>query len=262
MEFLEKLIKIEKKNKSIISVGLDTDILKIPPFLLKEKSPVLAFNRAIIDATRDLVSCYKINTAFYEGISEGWKTLRKTREFIPEKIPVIADAKRGDIGNTTKMYAKVFFNDMGFDAITINPYMGFDSVEPFLEYGEKCVFILCLTSNPGSHDFQLIFSDGKYLYEKVAEKAVEWNTQNNIGLVVGATNTNGLKRVRGIAQGLPILVPGIGAQGGDILAVIRSGGEPLIINSSRAIIYASKRRDFAEMARQETMKLRKTANQI
>lgn len=286
-KFVQKIKKIRLKNKSLLCIGLDTDITKIPKFLLKETNPIFAFNKIIIDNTIDLVCAYKPNYAFYEAQGQmGLEALEKTKRYIPEDIPVIIDVKRGDIGNTAKMTAKFFLEDMAFDGITVNPYMGFDAVEPFLSYKDKCSFILCLTSNRGVSDFQvsvsinsvasglrtrrnLSSSDtgiGRYisskdsLYLKVARKVVEWNKNGNCGLVVGATNPEGLKRVREIAPSLPILIPGIGAQGGDIKTVVSYGGENIIINSSRSIIYASSGEDFGEKAREEAIKLRDEIN--
>ncbi len=256
-KFVQKIKKIRLKNKSLLCIGLDTDITKIPKFLLKETNPIFAFNKIIIDNTFDLVCAYKPNYAFYEAQGQmGLEALEKTKRYIPEDIPVIIDVKRGDIGNTAKMTAKFFLEDMTFDGITVNPYMGFDAVEPFLSYKDKCSFILCLTSNRGAEDFQL--KDNFYL--KVARKIVEWNKNGNCGLVVGATNPDGLKRIREIASSIPILIPGIGAQGGDIKQAVTYGGENIIINSSRSIIYASSSEDFGKKSREEAIKLRDEIN--
>lgn len=261
--FLEKIEAIRDKNNSLVCVGLDVELTKIPKFLLQKDDPIFEFNKIIIDNTLDLVSAYKPNFAFYEAYGEeGLSALRKTRNYIPEDIPVIIDAKRGDIGNTARMSANFFLEDLNFDGITVNPYMGFDAIEPFLKYKDKCIFILCLTSNPSANDFEY-FSDGKQtLYEKVATKTIEWNNNKNCGLVVGATRKEGLQRVREIASNLPLLIPGIGAQGGSVEEVVTYGGKNIIINSSRAIIYASSEKDFGEKARESAFKLRDEINRF
>jgi orotidine-5'-phosphate decarboxylase len=265
MKFIEKLIHISRKNNSLLCVGLDTDLEKIPQSLLKDRDPLFSFNQKIIDSTSDLVCAYKPNIAFYEAYgSEGWEALKKTCQAIPKEIPIIIDAKRGDIGNTAKMYAHAIFENLDADAVTVNPYMGEDSVSPFLEYEDKCALILCLTSNKGAQDFQLSMVDAKPLYQIVVEKVLSWNQKGNCGLVVGATYPEQLKKVRGIAQSLPILIPGVGAQSGELEPTVKFGidekGERAIINSSRGIIYASPKEDFAEAARSEALKLRDKIN--
>lgn len=273
MKFIEKLISISRKNNSLLCVGLDTDLEKAPKFLLKDYDPMFSFNQKIIDSTCDLVCAYKPNIAFYEAHgSKGWEALKKTCKAIPKEIPIIIDAKRGDIGNTARMYAKAIFEGLGADAVTVNPYMGEDAISPFLEYENKCTFILCLTSNKGAQDFQLSLLkippkagiDGKPLYQLVAEKTLRWNKRGNCGLVVGATYPEQLRKIRGIAKSLPILIPGIGAQSGEVESTIKFGtdekGERAIINSSRGIIYASQKEDFAEAARGEALKLRDKIN--
>jgi orotidine-5'-phosphate decarboxylase len=225
---------------------------------------VLQFNKAIIDSTCDLVCAYKPNLAFYEALgTEGLTILEKTVKYVPGDIPVIADAKRGDIGNTARAYAKALFSVLAFDAATVNPYLGFDSLEPFINYQDKGVFILCRTSNRGATDFQDLHTNGLPLYEAVAQKAQEWNIHGNIGLVVGATYPEELKRVRSICPEMPLLIPGIGAQGGDLASAVGYGvdarGEKAIINVSRQILYASKEKDFARAARNVA---EKTRNQI
>jgi len=273
MKFIEKLISVSRKNNSLLCVGLDTDIEKIPRFLLEEQNPIFSFNQKIIDSTCDLVCAYKPNIAFYEAYgSKGWEALKKTCKAIPKEIPIIIDAKRGDIGNTARMYAKAIFEDLGADAVTVNPYMGEDAISPFLEYENKCAFILCLTSNKGAQDFQLSLLkippkagiDGKPLYQLVAEKTLSWNKKGNCGLVVGATYPEQLRKIREIAKSLPILIPGIGAQAGELESTVKFGtdekGERAIINSSRGIIYASQKEDFAEAARGEALKLRDKIN--
>jgi orotidine-5'-phosphate decarboxylase len=260
MRFVEKLLDISRKNNSLVCVGLDTDLDKIPRHVLGEDDPLFAFNRKIIDCTSD-----KPNMAFYEALgSKGWEALKKTCRYIPEEIPVIIDGKRGDIGNTARMYAKAIFEGLGGDAVTVNAYMGEDAIHPFLEYEGKCAFVLCLTSNKGAQDFQLSKVNGKPLYELVAEKVLDWNEKGNCGLVVGATYPEQLERIRQIAPSLPILIPGVGAQSGGVESTVKSGtdanGELAIINSSRAILYASAGEDFARAARGEATKLRDSIN--
>ncbi len=240
-------------KKSFLCVGLDTDIEKIPSFL-KERydNPILAFNKRIIDATKSYCVAYKINTAFYESMgSKGWDTMQETVSYIPDEIFTIADAKRGDIGNTCNMYAKAFFENMNFDAVTISPYMGKDSVTPFLAYKDKWVIILALTSNESSRDFQLIDNTDGKLYEQVLEKASKWGNENNIMFVVGATKAEAFKGIRDIAPNNFLLVPGVGAQGGSLKEVAENGINEkcgLLINSSRGIIYAGDGEDFDQKA--------------
>ncbi len=265
MRFVEKLLNASRKNNSLVCVGLDTDLQKIPRHLLKREDPTFAFNQKIIDSTSDLVCAYKPNMAFYEAQgARGWESLKKTCKYIPEEIPIIIDAKRGDIGNTARMYAKAFFEELKGDAVTVNPYMGEDAVSPFLEHEGKCAFVLCLTSNEGAKDFQLSVVEGKPLYEIVAEKVLGWNEKGNCGLVVGATHPEQLKRIREIAPSLPFLIPGIGAQAGDVESTVRFGtdenGELAIINSSRGILYASNQEDFDQAARNEALRLRDSIN--
>ena len=261
MTFREKLIAIQRKQHSLVCVGLDTDPQLLPDHLRDSKDGVLEFNRRIIEATRDLVCAYKPNLAFYEALgSRGWDILNDTLALIPREVVTIGDGKRGDIGNTAEQYAKALFDNLHFDALTINAYMGYDAVEPFIRNSERGVFILALTSNPGSKDFQRQKIGTKPLYEKVVRSSVKWNTGGNIGLVVGANHPKELQTVRSLAPTMPILIPGIGKQGGDLRSSIRYGcdknGELAIINSSRAILYASAERDFADAARRETIKLR------
>ncbi len=265
MKFVERLIEIIRKKNSLLCIGLDTDIENIPEKLSGEKDPVFSFNKDIIDKTHDLAAAYKINTAFYEvnGV-KGWTSLTKTIDYIPDDVIIIADAKRGDIGNTAKRYARAFFTELKADAVTLNPYLGSDSLEPFIEYDDKGLFILCLTSNKGAQDFQKLKIDGKYLYQVVAEKVVELNKNGNCGLVVGATFPEEMKGIREIAHNLPILIPGIGAQGGDLEKTIYFGtdskGELALINSSRGIIYSSKGDDFAQAARNAAEELKNQIN--
>ena len=266
MNFVDKLNEAGKKNQSLACVGLDTSPELIPPGM-----SVLEFNKSIIDATADLVCAYKPNLAFYEVQGEkGLDALHKTVQHIPKDIPVIGDAKRGDVGNTSAAYAKALFDHFEFDAVTVSPYLGFDSLEPFLKYKEKGVIILCRTSNKGAADFQsLLYQfEGKNmpLYEIVALKASRWNTNHNVGLVVGATYPEELKNIRQAHPDLPILIPGVGAQGGDLELAVRYGidadNRGIIINSSRGIIYASKGADFAKAARCATATLRDEINKV
>lgn len=264
MNFIEKIKNASVKSDSLVCVGLDTDIKKIPDFFGQRPDSVLEFNKNIISKTHDMVCAYKPNSAFYESLgAEGIKILENTCRFIPDEIPVILDVKRGDIGNTAKKYAEFAYDIIGADAVTINPYMGYDTIKPFLRDG-KCVFVLCLTSNLSSNDFQMLETkDGSFIFEKVAKSCVEWSKEGGIGLVVGATKTEWLKRIRDIAPDLPILVPGIGAQDGDLDGVIKyGGGKPglTVINSSRSIIFASGTENFAQDARSALEKLREEIN--
>ena len=264
MNFIEKLAKAVQKNQSLLCVGLDPD-----PAMMPEKIGILEFNKAIIDATADLVCAYKPNIAFYEALgNEGLEALKRTRDYIPEDIPVIGDAKRGDIGNTAKAYARSLFDYFKFDAATVSPYLGFDSIEPFIEYHDRGVFVLCRTSNAGAVDFQSLPCElngrRQLLYEVVGEKVSQWNTYGNMGLVIGATYPEELKLIRQRFPDMPFLIPGIGAQGGELSQVIRygvdAGRERTIINSSRQIIYASRGSDFAEAARRAAAELRDQIN--
>ena len=242
-------------------MGLDSDLSKIPPHLLKEEDPVYEFNKQIIEATADLCVAYKPNTAFYEVNGEkGWASLAKTVAYIPNDLLVIADAKRADIGNTSRMYAKAFFEDLDADAITLHPYMGIDSVSPFLEFDEKWAIILALTSNKGSQDFQQLelTDSGELLFEKVLRTTKGWATDEKLMYVVGATHPEAFKEIRAIVPDHFLLVPGVGAQGGTVSDVAKFGLNKdvgLLINASRSIIFASSGEDFAEAARKEAKKL-------
>lgn len=258
----EQLVKQIKAKKSFLCVGLDTDINKIPKHLLSEDDPIFSFNKAIIDATADYAVAYKPNTAFYEVYgAKGWISLEKTVDYIKANYPemfVIADAKRGDIGNTSANYARAFFEGLKADAVTVAPYMGVDSVEPFLGFDDKWVILLALTSNKGSKDFQYLNIEGKELYKKVLEKSTEWADSIKMMYVVGATHPEELGEIRKILPEHFLLVPGVGAQGGDLHAVAKYGLNNeygLIVNSSRGIIYASNGEDFAERAAEEARKL-------
>ncbi len=262
MSFLEKLAKISLKNRSLLCVGLDPD-----PALMPEKIGVFEFNKAIIDATADFVCAYKPNMAFYEAMGhEVVEELHETISYIPREIPVIIDAKRGDIGNTAKAYARSLFDRFNADAITASPYLGYDSLEPFIERRERGIFILCRTSNKGAADFQSlpVGKDGKLLYEVVAEKVNEWNKYGNLGLVVGATYPEELMQIRKSYPQMPLLIPGVGAQGGELEQVVKygvdKGRQRTIINSSRQVLYASRDKDFAAAAAKAARELRDRIN--
>ncbi len=247
-------------KKSYLCVGLDTDLGRIPQHLLSESDPIFAFNKAIIDATEDLCVAYKPNIAFYEALgAKGWESLQKTLDYIPDNIFTIADAKRGDIGNTSRLYAKAFFETMNFDSVTVAPYMGVDSVSPFLEFENSWVILLGLTSNKGSRDFQFASQDGQMpLYEKVMRTARTWGTDENLMFVIGATHPEKFAEIREIAPDNFLLVPGVGAQGGDLAGLSKYGMNEsvgLLVNSSRGIIYAGDGKDFAEKARAAAQKL-------
>ena len=252
----KNLIKQIKLKRSFLCIGLDTDINKIPSYLLGLDDPVFEFNKKIIDSTKDLCVAYKPNIAFYESMGvKGWQSLQRTLDYIPNDILTIADAKRGDIGNTSNMYAKSFFEHMNFDAITVAPYMGLDSVKPFLEFENKWVILLALTSNPSSSDFQNIKTQsGKQLFEEVIEKSSKWGTDSNMMYVVGATRASSFNQIRKIIPNHFLLVPGVGVQGGDLQEISQHAMTSdcgLLVNSSRSIIYAGHGIDFAEKARNE-----------
>jgi len=256
------LFRSIKKKRSFLCVGLDSESDKIPPFLLKEKDPVFEFNRRIIDATHKYTVAYKPNVAFYEcNGSAGWITLEKTVRYIKENYPgivVIADAKRGDIGNTSKMYAKAFFENMPFDAVTVAPYMGEDSVTPFLTYKEKWVVLLALTSNKGAGDFQYHNEDGIRLFERVLTVSQKWGNHDNIMYVVGATRADMLKDIRKLVPEHFLLVPGVGAQGGSLEEVAKYGLNNscgLLVNSSRGIIFADSTENFDKVAGEKAKEL-------
>lgn len=251
------------QKRSYLCVGLDTDLSLIPEFLRKEKDPIFEFNRLIIDATAAYCVAYKPNIAFYEALgAKGWESLQKTIEYIPQSHFTIADAKRGDIGNTSGLYAKTFFDPtssgLDFDAVTVAPYMGYDSVSPFLKYTNKWTILLALTSNPGSADFQQLDVQGKRVYEKVLETSLTWEGSDRLMYVVGATQARELENIRRIVPEHFLLVPGVGAQGGSLKEVSRLGMNQwvgLLVNSSRSIIYAGKGKDFAELAGKEAQKM-------
>ncbi len=258
MKAYEKIKSISEKNDSILCVGLDTDVDKIPYFLGRSARSILEFNRKLIEATSDLVCAYKLNFAFYEVFgSEGFAVLEKTIDAIPDEIAVIADAKRGDIGNTSKAYAKALYERFGADAATVNPYMGIDSVLPFLKYKDKLTFILAMTSNKGSKDFQRLRCEGKTFYKKVIATAKDWGDYSNVGFVTGATHPDVLRKLRQDIRDNFFLIPGIGSQGGDIESVIKAnGGCPAIVNVSRSVIFASKAKDYQDAAREQAILFR------
>jgi orotidine-5'-phosphate decarboxylase len=256
----EELIHQIREKKSFLCVGLDTDMDKIPAHLLQLEDPIFEFNKAIIDATMDLCVAYKPNVAFYEALGpKGWESLKKTIDYIPSHCMTIADAKRGDIGNTSIYYAKTFFEYLNCDAVTVAPYMGEDSVTPFQEFENKWVILLALTSNKGALDFQFTTdASGEELYKKVLKKSSKWGSEDNLMYVVGATRAEGIAEVRKIVPNHFFLVPGVGAQGGSLEDVAKYGWNKdcgLLVNSSRGIIYASEGTDFAEKAREEAKKL-------
>jgi orotidine-5'-phosphate decarboxylase len=257
-----QLLRAKWDEEKFLCVGLDPDIAKMPGGVRGKSAEerIVAFNRAIIDATKDLVCAFKPNNAFFEAHGEeGWRALKATTGYIREQapeVPVILDAKRADIGNTNNGYARMAFDILEADAITVHPYLGAEAIRPFLERAEKGIIVLCRTSNPGAHEFQDIEVGGEPLYKKVAEHvASDWNTNGNCGLVVGATYPAELSEVRAVAPELPFLIPGIGAQGGDLEASVKAGkdadGKGIIVNASRAVLYASNGEDFAEAARKK-----------
>ncbi|NHM06944.1 orotidine-5'-phosphate decarboxylase [Flavobacterium sp. CYK-4] len=258
-----------RQKESFLCIGLDVDLNKIPPHLLKLDDPIFEFNKAIIDATYDIAVAYKPNTAFYEAYGiKGWQSLQKTIDYLNEKHPeifTIADAKRGDIGNTSSMYAKAFLEDLNFDSVTVAPYMGKDSVEPFLEFENKHTILLALTSNEGAFDFQTAFADEKPLYQQVIQTSKNWKNSQNLMYVVGATKAEYFKEIRKIVPDSFLLVPGVGAQGGSLAEVCEHGMNEaigLLINSSRGIIYADSGENFATKAREEALKIQTEMQQL
>ena len=256
------LVQQIKQKKSFLCIGLDVDLTKIPQHLLELEDPIFEFNKAIIDATNELCVSYKPNMAFYEAYGlKGWQSLQKTINYLNEKHPeifTIADAKRGDIGNTSTMYAKAFLQNLDFDSITVAPYMGKDSVEPFLAFENKHVIMLALTSNEGAFDFQTKNMEGKELYKVVIETSKTWKNSQNLMYVVGATKAEYFTEIRQLIPNNFLLVPGVGAQGGSLQEVCKHGMNDeigLLINSSRGIIYASNGKDFAEKAKEEALKM-------
>lgn len=268
MDFADKFLQATQRNDSLVCLGLDPDPRLMPQMGLFE------FNKSIIDVTSDLVCAYKPNLAFYEALGvEGLTALEKTVEYIPDDIPIIGDAKRSDIGNSARAYAKALFEVFGFDAATVNPYMGYDSIEPFIQYKDKETFILCRSSNAGAIDFQAVSCRSaapdygqQPLFRLVAQKAKEWNRFNNVGLVVGATCPEELREIRELCPDMILLIPGIGAQGGALEPAVRygvdAGGRGAIFNSSRQILYASQGSDFAQAARRAADELRCQINSL
>jgi len=256
------------RKKTFLCVGLDTELSKIPPHLLGSEDPILEFNRQIIDATRALCVAYKPNIAFYEALGpNGWHTLARTLEYIGDQHFIIADAKRGDIGNTSRMYAEAFFNQLGCDAVTVAPYMGEDSVGPFLGFEGKWAILLALTSNQGSNDFQRDWLEDsrQAVWEKVLQRSQQWGTPENLMFVIGATHPEAFIRVREIAPEHFLLVPGVGAQGGDLAAISEHGMNQdcgLLVNASRSILYASSGEDFAKKASEEAKRLQQTMKML
>lgn len=258
-----------RQKKSFLCIGLDVDLDKIPPHLLLTEDPIFEFNKAIIDATHDLAVAYKPNTAFYEAYGlKGWQSLQKTIDYLNQNHPdifTIADAKRGDIGNTSTRYAQAFFQDMQFDSVTVAPYMGQDSVEPFLAFEGKHTVLLALTSNSGAFDFQTLTTQGKPLYQQVLETSKTWQNAHRLMYVVGATKAEYFAEIRKIIPHNFLLVPGVGAQGGSLAEVCKYGLNAevgLLINSSRAIIYASNQDDFAQKARAEALVIQQEMQSI
>lgn len=258
MSFREKLAHAAQTNRSLLCVGLDPDPARLPG------NDVAAFLRAIVEATSDLVCAYKPNLAFYEQLGEaGYAALRAVLQGIPNHIPVIGDAKRGDVAHTAQAHVRALFDELGFDAVTVNPYLGRDAVEPFLERAERGVFIVCRTSNPGARDLQDLPVAGeggsRPLYQAVAELAKQWDSRGNVGLVVGATYPDEMRLLRGLCPELPFLVPGIGPQEGELARAVRAGldaqGGGMIINASRQVLYAAQGGDFAQAARREAQAL-------
>ncbi len=265
----QQLISQIGEKQSFLCIGLDVDLDKIPAHLSNAEFPIFEFNKAIIDATHDLAVAYKPNTAFYEAYGlKGWQSLQKTIQYLNENYPqifTIADAKRGDIGNTSSRYAKAFFEDLNFDSVTVAPYMGRDSVEPFLEFEDKHTIMLALTSNPGAADFQTLDTGAHQLYEQVIQTSKTWRNAHNLMYVVGATKAEYLAEIRQLLPDSFFLVPGIGAQGGSLAEVCQYGMNKnvgLLVNSSRAIIYAGHGDDFADKARLEAMAIQQQMAQI
>ncbi len=267
MKFNDALIDTCNKKKTHVCVGLDIDLNKVPEHIRKMDDPLFEFGKEIIHSTSEYAAAFKINTAFFESYGvPGWKSLARLVKILPDDVVKIADAKRGDIGNTSRMYARAFFKEMHFDCITVNPYLGHDAVIPFIEDEEKGAFILCVTSNKGAVDFQYFENNGTTLYSVVASKVNQWNERKNCGLVVGATHPDEIRNVRELAPELPFLIPGIGAQGGDLELSVRYSLNKIntaaIFNSSRGIIYGSKNKDFADLAAQKSKELRDAINDV
>lgn len=267
MKALEKLKQGQLKNNSMLCVGLDVDPRRVPSAYSGSVKGLFDFTKKIIDATSDLVAAYKPNMAFFEAMgAEGLSLLKTICDRIPEDVTLILDAKRADIGNTSAQYAAGLYKHFKADWVTVNPYMGHDSLRPFLDYRDRGVFVLCLTSNPGSADFQMLDCGGQPLYMRVCEKARQWNTNNNIGLVVGATHPDQLGQIRNASDDMPLLIPGIGAQGGALERAVMDGSanftRPALLNVSRSVLYASDGDDFADKARASAESMLKQINAL
>ncbi len=270
MTFKEKLCDTIEQQQSNLCVGLDPDQERFPQFLNDYDDPVQAFLKMVIEATGDLACAFKPNFAFFEALGErGWGLLREAVQIIPERVVTIADAKRGDIGNTAKAYARAIFDDLQFDSTTLNPLMGYDALEPFLDYPGKGIFALVLTSNPGAADFQMLETPDGPLYQQILRKLCEWDKQGSIGAVVGATRPEMLQDIRSIAPGMPLLLPGIGSQGGDLEATIANAAptadSPFLVNVSRGILYPdgnpATTDDFQKLVREQALHYRDSINQ-
>jgi len=265
MNFKEKLLRAISKNNSLLCLGLDTDIEKLPSHLSKTPESVIDFNRSIIEATSDIVCAYKVNSAFYESMGAvGFEILKSTIEIIPDWIPVVLDSKRSDIASSARMYAKAAFVEIGADAITVNPYFGVEAIEPFVEFKNKFTFVTILSSNPGAFDFQYLKCGDKFFFQIIAEKFISAGFEN-LGFVVGATRGTDIKIVRELSGEKLFLIPGIGAQAGEIESAVRYGindEKAVLINVSRAIIYASSSTDFAERAREKAVEYKEKINKI
>ncbi len=268
MSFKDRLLHASRTNRSLVCIGLDFEMDYVPTSIRELDHPIVAFNQAIIEATQDLVCAYKPNIAFYEKHGErGWTSLRRTVELVPEEIPVILDCKRGDIGTTARVYAEAYFEDLGVDAVTVTPYLGVDSIQAFTNYEDRGVFVLCRSTNASAGEFQDLNVNGAPLFEHVARKAVkDWNGHDNIGLVAPGTQPKVLQQIRRIAgPNVPLLVPGIGAQGGKVPDAVQNGanlrGEMILLNASRSILYASQNDDFAQAARHATQRLKDEINE-
>ena len=265
MDFLQKLKQIQRKHNSLLCIGLDTEVSKVPEFLYAYGDPQYEFNRRIIDATKDLVCAYKLSVPFYESVGEhGWYTVHQTLARIPEEIVTIGDAKRGDFSVSSERQALLLCEDWEFSGTTVNPYMGKDSVEPFMKRRDQCAFVIALTSNKGAKDLQYLKINGKPLYEQVVKLAKKWNTKKNVGLLVDATRSSELKRVRSLAPEMPLFLPAIGKQKASLESAVRYGcdkhGEMAIINAVQEVIYAGSGEDFAEKAREAALKIRNQIN--
>lgn len=267
MNFYQRFLQITEEKNSLLCIGFDPDINRLPDIFKSQPNPMLKFCSEIIANTNHIAAAYKLNLAFFETEgSKGWSVLEKLVDSLPADILKIADAKRGDIGSSSEMYARAILERLGFDAVTVNPYLGKDSVEPFLQWPEKGAFVLCLTSNPGAKDFQYFSNGSKTLYLKVLEEVKKWNTRQNCGLVVGATYPEELQAIRKKAPDLPFLIPGIGVQGGELREAVTGGtndaGQLALFNFSRGILYKSSSCDFAEAAQKEAESLRDQINEI